>query len=236
VIWLVASAERTDVAAVQAGAPALWRELRRFNPPVQLAVAAAHDVVPAARVPAEAALIALAPCQSGSPELHRWVREIDAAGAARMNPTHTLHAVDNLALSVLAIALANHAWGLSLGGAAGQLWVALELALERLRGGDEPEAILFAGDQDAGATRSPAAGAALLFAREAAPYAPLDRPVRLVGIERVRAPAAARPHAAAPAQGLLAALRQRPPGRFAYPVPAAHGDGVDAITVVWEVG
>ena len=234
--WLVASSERADLAAVRDGAPALWRELRRFNPPIQLAVAAANDVVAHARGPADAALIALAPCQSGSPELHRWVHDIHTAGHARMNPTHTLHAVDNLALSVLSLGLKNHAYGMSLGGAAGMFWVGLELVGERLA--SEHEVVLCGGDQDAANQASAAAGFALLFAREPAPYAPLGLPVRLVGLERNRGAPAGHvvPHAATGARGLLAALHARGPGRFAYAVPAPHGDGLDAITAVWELG
>jgi len=232
VSWLVASAERTDVATVRDGTPALWRELRRFNAPIQLAVAAAHEVATAARAPAEAAIVSLAPCQAGSPELHRWVRDIEAGGAVKMNPTHTLHAVDNLALSVLSIALGNHAWGISLGGAPGMLWVGLELVSER----PEHELLLLAGDQEAGDRASPASGVALLFSREPAPYASLGRSIKLVAIERTRTAATVTPHAAAGARAMLAALRAQPAGRLAYRVPVKHGDGVDDITIVWEVG
>jgi hypothetical protein len=234
--WLVASSQRSDVAAVRDGTPALWRELRRFNPPIQLAVAAANDVVAHAHAPAEAALIALAPCQSGSPELHRWVHGIHA-GHVRMNPTHTLHAVDNLALSMLSLGLGNHAYGMSLGGTAGMFWVALELAAERLA--IEHEVVVCGGDQETANQASPAAGFAVLFAREPAPYGPRGLPLRFVGIERDRAMRARTgivPHAATGAQALLAALHGRAPGRFAYPVPMVHGDGVDTITTVWELG
>lgn len=235
--YLVASAERADLAAIRDGAPSLWRELRRFNPPIQLAVAAARDVAACAHAPAEAALIALAPCQSGSPELHGWVRGIEAGGQIRVNPTHTLHAIDNLALSVLALGLGNHAYGMSLGGAAGMFWVGLELAVERLRDGGEHEVLVCGGDQATANQASPAAGFALLFAREPAPYAPRGRPVRLAGLERTRRPNHdVVPHAATPATALLAALHARPAGRFAYQVPATDTDGVDAITAVWELG
>jgi hypothetical protein len=234
VSWLVASSERTDLAALRDAAPALWREVRRFNAPVQLAIAAAHDVAAFARSPADAAIISLAPCRSGSPELLRWVRDIDAGRAVRMNPTHTLHAVDNLALSVVSIAFGNHAWGMSLGGAAGMLWAALELVRERLV--EQHEVIVIAGDQDLNDQPGPAAGVALLFAREAAPYAPRGRPAELVAIERRRKPAPCTPHAAAGALELLAALRASPAGRFVHVVSPAHGDGLDEIAAVWELG
>ncbi|MBA3501239.1 MAG: hypothetical protein H0T65_12750, partial [Deltaproteobacteria bacterium] len=168
-MWLVASSVVTEVPRERV------RDVRRFNAPVQLAVAAAHEVATHAVVPAEAALISLAPCQSGSPELHKWIRDIstESGGSVKVNPTHTLHAVDNLALSVFSIALRNRAWAMSLGGAAGMFWTALELVLER----DEREVIVLAGDQVSGVDASPAVGVAMLFARE--PYA--DRP-RLLAV------------------------------------------------------
>ncbi|MBA3455287.1 MAG: hypothetical protein H0T42_19505 [Deltaproteobacteria bacterium] len=232
--WLVASAERTEIGAVRDGAPALWRELRRYNAPVQLAVAAAHEVVAHARLPAEAALVSLAPCQAGSPDLHRWVRAVEEGSAQRMNPTHTLHSVDNLGLSVLAIALGNHAWGLGLGGAPGMFWVALELTCER----SEPEVIVFGGDQGSGYDGTDPEGVALLFSREPAPHASLGRTVKLVGIERRRAtgPRAVIANAAAGARSMLAILGDQPPGELAYRVPAMHGDGIDDLVVTWELG
>ena len=241
--WLVASAERHDIAAVRDGSPALWRELRRYNAPVQLAVAAAHEVAAHARAATEVALVSLAPCQAGSPDLHRWVRAVEEGSAQRMNPTHTLHSVDNLGLSVLSIALGNHAWGLGLGGAPGMFWVALELTGER----SDPEMIVFGGDQRSGYDGTDPEGVALLFSREPAPYAPLGRAVKLVGVERRRAAADASlhpanvapaviPNAAAGARAMLEALRDQPPGQFDYPVPPAHGDGVDDLVVTWELG
>ena len=234
VTWLVASAERTDLATVRDESPALWRELRRYNAPVQLAVAAAHAIAGHARAVAEAALVSLAPCQAGSPDLHRWVRAAEDGSAQRMNPTHTLHSVDNLGLSVLSIGLDNHAWGLGLGGAPGMFWVALELTCER----SEPEVILFGGDQRSGYDGSGPEGVALLFSREPAPYAPLGHAVRLVGVERERSTSAVPgvPHAVAGARAMLAILRARPAGTFVYLVPAADGDGVDDIRITWEVG
>ena len=245
--WLVASSVRTDPAALREGEPALWRELRRYNAPVQLAVAAANDVVAHAGRPAEAALISLAPCETGSPELHHWVRDIDAGTpGVRMNPTHTLHAVDNLALSVLSIRIGARGWALGLGGAAGQLWAALELVLER----PEPEVLVVAGDQRATA----ATGVALLFAREPAGHvhrrdaalagvepirdSAVDtrRPtVRLLALERTRRAGRCEPHAADGAVALLAALEAQTAGRYFYRVPDAHGDGIDELAIAWEL-
>ena len=247
--WLVASAIADDVGALRQSA--LWRDVRRFNAPVQLAIAAGLEVAAKARRPHDAALISLAPCETGSPELHRWVHDI-ARGqpGVRMNPTHTLHAVDNLALSVLGIRLETRGYGMGLGGAPGMLWVALELALERLEG-DEAEVIVIAGDQESGHRDSPASAIALLLAREPAPIAPLasGRRVQIAGIERTRrnesnpsnernepnesnAPVA---HAAAGASRLLAALATMSPGTHRYRVPLIDGDGLDDIAVVVEV-
>jgi hypothetical protein len=211
---LVATARRTALLDADP-----VRDLRRFNAPVQLAVAAAREVAAAARSPAEAALIALAPCHPGSPELVRWVRAVDGGGQVRINPTHTLHAVDNLALSVLSLALGNRAYGLSLGGAAGMIWTALELVLER----DEDEVIVCAGDQDPGDAGGSPRGVALLFARSGSGP-------RLIGIERPhRAESISpRPHAADGALAMLDAICDR------YLVPPEHGDGLGDIVVRWE--
>ncbi len=221
--WLVAAAERTEVGADRA------RELRRLNAPVQLAVAAAHEVAVHARAPAELAIVSLAPCHQGSPELDKWIELFATGASCRVNPTHTLHAVDNLALSVISIALGARGWATSLGGAAGMLWTALELVGER----DEPEVLVLAGDQDASGNPASAVGVALLFARE---RPATGRAIRLISVERRRAEApTARPHAAAGARALLAALHARPAGRFSYLVPAVHGDAVDDIAVAWEL-
>ena len=220
--YLIASVELRDAAAVRT------RELRRLNAPVQLAVAAAQEVAQRARDPAAAAIVSLAPCRQGSPDLDRWIALFATGASLKVNPTHTLHAVDNLALSVLGIALANHAWALSLGGAAGMMWSALELVGER----DEREVIVLAGHQDGSGAPASALGVALLFDREPREGA---RPMRLVAIERASRPGVPVPHAAAGACALVAALRDAPAGRFVYDVPAAHGDGLDDIAVVWEL-
>ena len=225
-MWLVASSIVTQTP------PALVRELRRFNMPIQLAVAAARDLATHAVAPADAAILSLAPCQSGSPELHDWIRKCAAGTAPKVNPTWTLHAVDNLALSVLTMALRNHAWGMSLGGAAGMCWAALEMVLER----EEREVIVLAGDQLSALEPSPAVGVALLFARERTRYRVTGRPTRLVEIARAglaptsESPA---PHAAAGLHAMLAALREAPIGPFPHAVPP--GDGRDDVVVRWEL-
>jgi hypothetical protein len=139
--WIAATAIERDAGRIAAEQPELWREVRRFNLPVKLALAAAHRVVGALAQPRHARLIGLAPCRPGSPELRAISRELDAGFARgssaglRVNPIYTLHAIDNLALSALSIRLENHAPSVCLGGAAGQAFAALEDALDELAGG-----------------------------------------------------------------------------------------------------
>jgi len=177
--YLVAAAERRDLAAVREASPELWRQVRRYNLPVQLALAAAHEAGTHAENIETAALISLAPCQAGSPDLYRWGELVVSyspgkrLGEVRVNPTHTLHAVDNLALSAFAIAHGNHVYGLGLGGAAGQAWCGLEAVLERLASGHETEALLMAGDQDSIERPGAGLGVALLFSRLPKPCAAL---------------------------------------------------------------
>ena len=239
--FLACTALAADAPVAETTHPELWRQARRFNLPVRMALTAAHDVATRARAPADARLVSLSPCHAGSPELwhatHAFETNLAATGKAarvRVNPTYTLHAIDNLALSALAIDLHNHAPCLGLGGAAGQAWVALEWILEQA---DEGETLLFAGDQSP--TGTAALGVAALFRA-----APGDgKAVRLVAVERARlgrfsAAAPPRPDAATGLQRWFEALSSfaaRARGPFAYAVPPADGDGRDRITVVAEV-
>src|SRR5215217_4217249 len=188
--YLVASAQRVDLQSVRESSPEIWRHVRRYNQPVQLALAAAEGVTQFAGEPSSMAVISLAPCQPGSADLYRWGHVVTSGmatgtlGNLRMNPTQTLHAVDNLALSAFAIAHGNRSYCLGLGGAAGQAWCGLEAAYERLNAGPEEEALLMAGDQDAAEDEAASLGVALLFSTRAQPYQALDRIVRLVSISR----------------------------------------------------
>ena len=226
-MWLVASSVIEDLAVVRDGRPALWRELRRFNAPIQLAVAAAHEVFAHAAAPPEAAIISVAPCHNGSPELHAWVREIVAGRASKINPTYTLHAVDNLALSVLSIAMKSRGWSMSLGGT--MVYSALELALER----DENEIVVLAGEQIDGTIESPATGIACLFSRERRPYLATGRATRLVRVDRQRHELGWTTLGITTFQlvELLAALRVAPAGELAFP----GNDARDDVVVHWEV-
>src|SRR5215216_5723670 len=177
-VYLVASATRNDLQSVRETSPEIWRQVRRYNLPVQLALAAADEAIRASHDPSSVALISLAPCQPGSADLYRWGNVVTAGmstgtlGNLRMNPTQTLHAVDNLALSAFAISHGNHSYCLGLGGAAGQAWCGLEAVQERLAAGIEEEALLMAGDQDAAEENTAGIGVALLFSVRAKPYSP----------------------------------------------------------------
>src|SRR5687767_12513356 len=216
-VYLVAAAQRNDLQTVRESSPEIWRQVRRYNLPVQLALAAADDVIRASHDPSSVALISLAPCQPGSVDLYRWGHVVTAGmasgtlGNLRMNPTQTLHAVDNLALSAFAIAHGNRSYCLGLGGAAGQAWCGLEAVCERLAYGAEEEALLIAGDQDAAEDGAPALGVALLFSIRAKPYPPLGRLVKLTSVARnkERAPRMT-PHAAKGLAAFLAAIAERP--------------------------
>jgi hypothetical protein len=242
VIHLVAAAITGDIAKVRDASPDLWRQIRRYNLPVQLALAAAQEVAKEAENPATAALFSLAPCQSGSPELYQWVHTAAAAGPGgyignlRVNPTHTLHAVDNLALSAFAIMHRNHACCLGLGGAAGQAWCGLEALQERLLAGTETEAILMAGDQEVGESTT-GAGIALLFSRTPTPCRSLGRLVKLVSVQRVRRDKtiSVQPHATAGLAALVSTIRNMGISNFSYAVPPEQTSGMDHVTIVMEV-
>ena len=241
--YLVAAATKNDLASIRQAAPEVWRQVRRYNLPVQLALAAAFEVTSAAADPSRLAVISLAPCRPGSADLYRWGQVVTNGmangnlGDTRMNPTQTLHAVDNLAMSAFAISQGNHAYCLGLGGAAGQAWAGLEAAQERLDAGQEDECLLMAGDQDCAEDWAAGLGVALLFSASRKPYGPRGRPVRLAAVERRRAPhqERTRPHAAAGLCRLLKALDEHDGGRLSYAVPLEDSDGVDAVTVSLEV-
>ena len=237
-MYLIASSECRDLEVVRESAPELWRQVRRYNQPVQLALAAAEDVVQHSADSSAAAIISLAPCQPGSADLYRWGHVVTTGmasgtlGNLRMNPTQTLHAVDNLALSAFAIMHGNRAYCLGLGGAAGQAWCGLEAVAERLGSGAEEEALLIAGDQDAAEDGAPALGVALLFSTRAKPYQPLQRAVRVVEVSRntERSPHVT-PHAA---NGLAALLSAITDGVLTYSVPSEHTDGFSGVKVSLE--
>jgi hypothetical protein len=194
-----------------------------------------------AQNPATAAVISLAPCQPGSADLYRWGNVVTSGmatgtlGNLRMNPTQTLHAVDNLAMSAFAIAHRNHAYCLGLGGAAGQAWCGLEAVLERLNANLEEEALLMAGDQDAAEDDSPGLGVALLFSTRAQSFQSSDRIVRLLSISRSMTIVDAVPHAANGLAALVSSIAQHRNGLMSYVVPPAHTDGFTTTTVTLEI-
>jgi hypothetical protein len=241
-VYLVASAQRNDLQAVRESSPEIWRQVRRYNLPVQLALAAADDAIRASHDPSSVALISLAPCQPGSADLYRWGNVVTAGmstgtlGNLRMNPTQTLHAVDNLALSAFAISHGNRSYCLGLGGAAGQAWSGLEAVQERLNSGYEEEALLMAGDQDAAEDGAAGLGVALLFSVRPKPYLPSGPVVRLISITRNRERTSdVVPHAASGLAALLSAIGEHRRGRMSYVVPPQHTDGFSGVTVSLEV-
>ena len=236
--YLVASAQRNNLMRIREESPELWRQVRRYNQPVQLALAAAEDVMRFSDDPSSAAVISLAPCQPGSADLYRWGHVVTAGmatgtlGNTRMNPTQTLHAVDNLALSAFAIAHGNRSYCLGLGGAAGQAWCGLEAVTER---GDE-EVLLMAGDQAAAEDGAPGLGVALLFSTRAKPYQPPGRVVRLLSITRsTNRPFEVERHAANGLAALLSAIVEHRRGRMTYVVPPEHTDGFSRVTIDLEI-
>jgi len=237
--YLIAASEQRDLSMIRASNPDLWRQVRRYNKPVQLALAAADEVMKSSYDPATAAVISLAPCHPGSADLYRWGNVVTSGmssgtlGNLRMNPTQTLHAVDNLAMSAFAITYRNHAYCLGLGGAAGQAWCGLEAVHERLNAGLEEEALLMAGDQDAAEDDAAGVGVALLFSTRARRY--LDRIIRLVSITRSHTIVDAVPHAANGLAALLSSIANHRSGVLAYVVPAEHTDGFSSITVNLEI-
>jgi len=248
--YLVASAERRDLRAIQESSPETWRRVRRYNLPIQLALAAAEEVITTSRDPGSAVVISLAPCQPGSADLYRWGDVVTSGmasgtlGDLRMNPTQTLHAVDNLAMSAFAITYGNQAECLGLGGAAGQAWCGLEAVMEKLDGvaADESvgteEVLLMGGDQDATDESAAGIGVALLFSKDARPYLPLGRTVRVVRIGRTVQPYISniRPHAATGLCELLVAIGKQKQGYLSYDVPREQTDGYSSIIIVVEIG
>ncbi len=221
-----------DVAELRASAPDVWRSVRRFNTPVQLAVGVAQRLASSTLDRSNADLVALAPCQAGSPELYRSASELaaydDRVGRGfRLNPTYTLHAVDNLALSAVSIAFGNRACGMGFGGAAGQAWEALEWIQQRMAEASSVEALLFAGDQEDSKRGSAALGAGLLLSNQPTRFADTDRRVELSGLEWSPTAEGPRvqPHAARGLAELLSALDRAELGEFRYSVPVDQTDG-----------
>ena len=238
-VYLVAAAQHDDLAKVREEKPELWRHVRRYNKPVQLALAAADEVMRFSEDPSTAAVISLAPCQPGSADLYSWGNVVTSGmasgtlGKLRMNPTQTLHAVDNLAMSAFAIAHRNHAYCLGLGGAAGQAWCGLEAVHERLDVELEEEALLMAGDQDAAEDGAAGLGVALLFSTRAKPFQ--NQIVRLVSVSRSPAIIDVVPHAANGLAALLSSIAEHRNGVMSYVVPPAQTDGFSSVTVNLEI-
>lgn len=240
--YLLAFAQQDDLASVQRDSPEVWRRVRRYNLPVQLALAAVENVMHASIDPAAVSVVSLAPCQPGSADLYRWGDIVTTGmingslGDMRMNPTQTLHAVDNLAMSAFAITYGNRTECLGLGGAAGQAWCALEAVLERIESGAD-EVLLMAGDQDGTEESARGLGLAFLFAKRRKTYDVSGRLVRLIRVERGRPnrgiPVV--PHAARGLSSLFSTALRRQQGFLCYEVPAEQTDGHSSVTITMEV-
>ncbi len=243
--FLVTSAIEHNLSTVKGNSPQVWRQIRRFNLPVQLALIAAHRVMAYAADPGKAALISIAPCQNGSPAIFRWGYAIidrienQKNDEVRMNPTHTSHVVDNLALSSLSIALKNHAYCLGLGGAPGQAWAGLEAVQEVLAGDEATEVLLMAGDQENPENLTEkGTGVAALFTKQKMPNQHNGSYIRIKNIDRTETKEAfsIKPHSA---NGLAAffdkTVNITQTGNFLYTVLPDETDGHETISIEMEV-
>jgi hypothetical protein len=244
-IFLTTSAIEHNISAVKENSPEVWRQIRRFNLPVQLALAAAHKVMAYATEPSQVALISIAPCQNGSPAIfrlgHAFIDRIENKknDEFRINPTYSLHVVDNLALSSLSIAFKNHAYCLGLGGAPGQVWAGLEVVQEVLASGRATEALLMAGDQDSSENLTESGtGVAALFTKHKTPYENSDKSIQFKNLDRTETDEfiAVKPHSA---DGLAAFLEEivnrTQKKRFLYSVPHQQTDGHNNISIDLEL-
>jgi len=243
-MYIVASSVQDDLDKVRRTFPDIWRQIRRFNRPVQLAIAAGIEVALYADAPETATLISVAPSHPGSPEIFSWAHHLmetrkdgDFSGA-KMNPTHTLHAVDNLALSSLAIALRNHSYCIGLGGSPGQSWEALQMALEKNTDADS-EVILVAGDQENALSISLSAGVAFLLSSKQNKHVSLMKSILIKGIlhSSLSAPVEPDLHSAKGFVNLAAFISRTDgfAGTLTYDVPPEQGNGAEQFTIVMEL-
>ena len=94
-----------------------------------------------------------------------------------------------------------------------------------------------AGDQDATDESAAGIGVALLFSKDAQPYAALGCTVRLIRIERRVQPQLSniRPHAAAGLCEFIGAIKAQKQGLLSYNVPVEQTDGVCLVNIVVEI-
>lgn len=236
-VHLIDAAVVTSGVDVGREAPELWRLVRRFNLPVQLALLAAHRVAASASDPSSAALVSIAPCRGGSPELDSWLERAlpgngrEFGAVPRMNPVLTLHVVDNLALSGFAIYFGNRAYCLGLGGAPGQAWSGLEAVVELLNdGGEHTEVVLMAGDRLDG-KKDDGLGVAMLYSTRPGRY----RLLEVLRRQQTAEPAALAGNSCSGLVRWLSALSSRERGFFDFVVPPEEGDPLDQVTVRSEI-
>jgi hypothetical protein len=241
--FLVTSAVEHNLSTVKENFPKVWRQIRRFNLPVQLALVAAHRVMAYATDPAKVALLSIAPCQNGSPAIFHLVRTFIIGNKKnddfRINPTYSLHVIDNLALSSLSIAFKNHAYCLGLGGTPGQVWVGLEVVQEILASGRATEVLLMAGDQESSENvTETGTGVAALFTKSKMRYEHNGKYIRLKNLDSSETTEgfAVKPHSA---DGLAAFLNRivdtTQSGNFWYIVVPEDTNGHEKLSIEVEV-
>lgn len=242
-MYLIASSRQDNAGFVKKTYPELWRQVRRYNLPVQLSLAAAHEVIKNAENPETAALFSLAPCRVGSSDLYKWINSSSNSlktgfvGNLRINPIYTLHVIDNLALSAFAMMQNNRAYCLGLGGAPGQAWAGIETVYERFLTSSDNEILLMAGDQARVDTGEGALGAALLFSKQPKPYLPINHPLRVLAVRRQRMDenVTVKPHSAEGLSEFIKSINNNIDGKIKYVVSPEHGDGRDMITIEMEI-
>lgn len=243
--FLTTSAIEHNLSTVKENSPKVWRQVRRFNLPVQLALAAAHRVMAYATDPSQVALISIAPCQNGSPAIfrlgHAFIDRLEnnINDEFRINPTYSLHVIDNLALSSLSIAFKNHAYCLGLGGAPGQVWAGLEVVQDVLASGRATEALLMAGDQESSENLTESGtGVAALFTKHKTPYEHNGKYIQIKNLDSSETDEcfSVKPHSA---DGLAAFIEEivnrTQNGRFLYSVPHQETDGHNNISIEMEI-
>jgi len=244
-IFLTTSAIEHNLSTVKENSPKVWRQIRRFNLPVQLALAAAHRVMAYATDPSQVALISIAPCQNGSPAIFRLAHafidrlENNRNDEFRINPTYSLHVIDNLALSSLSIAFKNHAYCLGLGGAQGQAWAGLEVVQDVLASGRATEALLMAGDQESSENLTErGTGVAALFTKHKTRYENSDKSIQIKNIDSSETDEcfSVKPHSA---DGLAAFIdrivNRTQKGCFLYNVPHQDTEGYEKRSIEMEI-
>lgn len=213
------------------------KNIRRLNYPVQASLLSAYKLVSKIQLKESAGLFSVAPCNNGSLEIFNWAGLISQniqSGAKKsftINPVHTLHAVDNLALSMLSILFANKEYCIGFGGAAGQFWVALDKAVFMLLEGMFTEVLIFAGDiKDINQPDSTMGAALLLSTEYRADLKESCHQIRKISHSRYDAFRHPVKNSVEPMVRFIDALKNTK-SSFEYIVPQAISDGQNLFTI-----